>query len=100
LYLNYLDTDKRVVKECPYGPVLGIKLTRPITSRLASYLANSVDTDEGILELGRDRYVRVNLALVIQKVIGLMNEGEIILIGNLVDGRHNGKPNRTPGHRS
>jgi hypothetical protein len=89
-----------VVKECPYGPVLGIKLTRPITSRLVSYLANRVDTYEGILELGRDRSVRVNLALVIQKVIGLMNEEEIILIGNLLDGRHNGKSNRTSGHLS
>jgi hypothetical protein len=47
------------------------------------------------LELGEDREVKIPLAAVIQRVIGLENAGLPIPIGKLLEGRGTSKPNRT-----
>ena len=58
------------VREILFGKVMGIKVATPISGCLAGYLARRVNTVTKMLELGKDRSVKIHLEDVIQKSRG------------------------------
>ena len=87
---------KEDVKKTTFGPVIGMKLTKPIGQFLINYVVRKVNTETETLELGKNKEVIIPLVDVVQKVLGLKNEGYIVPIDKLLEGLCTSKTQRKP----